>query len=86
MTRHIDLGVYPVVGEPGRYHVRSAGSRSTLYLVDLCELDSGWCGCPNFEFKASVQLPPFAECKHIRAARAYQRLQQRLTLMRGKQQ
>ena len=84
MSRHIDLGVYPVTKEPGRYYVRSTHG-SGVYMVDLDELDSGWCGCPHFEFKASVQLPPLAECKHIRAARAYQRLQQRLALMRGKQ-
>lgn len=74
MNTAIDLGVYPVAGEAGRYHVKSTG-RGLLYLVDLDELASGWCGCPHFEFKVAVSLSPVAECKHIRSAKAYRKLQ-----------
>ncbi len=74
MSAVFDLGVYPVKGESGRYHVKSNG-RGTMYLVDLDELVNGWCGCPHFEFKVSTSLSPLAECKHIRSAKAYQKLQ-----------
>ena len=77
-----DFGVYPVAGEPGRYHVKSAGRGGLLYLVDLDELSRGWCGCPHFEFKVAVSLAPVAECKHIRTARVYQGLQRRFGKVR----
>ncbi len=75
MNPVIDFGVYPVAGEPGRYHVKSTGHTGLLYLVDLDELICGWCGCPHFEYKVAVSLSPVAECKHIRSAKAYQKLQ-----------
>jgi len=64
--------VFPVAGELGRFHVQSSGSCGLLYLVDLDELVSGWCGCPHFEYKVASRLVLDAECKHIRAARAYE--------------
>jgi len=72
-----DIAVYPVIGEAGRYHVQSAGHEGILYLVDLDELVSGWCGCPHFEYRIGLQLAPEFECKHIKAAKAYRELQQR---------
>lgn len=75
MSTVIDLGVYPVSGEPGRYHVKSTGRGELLYLVDLDELASGWCGCPHFEYKIAASLSPVAECKHIRSAKVYRKLQ-----------
>lgn len=83
MSRLIDIGVYPVIGETDRFHVRSAGKDGLLYLVDLNEMSSGWCGCKHFEYKLSMQLAPVAECKHIRFAKAYRRLQQQLSVVRG---
>lgn len=77
MSPHVavDFGVYPVAGEPGRYHVKSSGRRGLLYLVDLDELASGWCGCPHFEYKIAASLSAVAECKHIRSAKVYRKLQ-----------
>lgn len=81
----IDLGVYPVIGEPGRYHVRSSGNRGhaeILYLVDLeyCTDDredsvSYGCGCRDFEVRSGMLLYPAPDCKHLRAAKSYQKLQ-----------
>lgn len=65
------LQVFPVVGERGRFHVSSAGGSGLLYLVDLDELDKGWCGCPYFEYKIASPLVPSGDCKHIRAAREF---------------
>lgn len=73
----IDLGVYPVPGEPGRYHVRSSGRGELLYLVDLDEFDNGGCGCRGFEIRSGMMLYPAPECKHIRRAKIYQNLQRR---------
>lgn len=75
MSARLDLGVYPLRGEPGRYHVRSSIRRNLLYLVDLDALVSGWCGCAHFEYRVGLQLVPEVECKHIRLARTYLRLQ-----------
>jgi hypothetical protein len=71
----IDLGIVPVIGEQGRYLVRSGGVHARQYLVDLEEGPAGWCGCPHFEYKIALQLTELAECKHLRRARFYQRLQ-----------
>ena len=67
------LQVFPIAGEAGRFHVKSAKSE-LLYLVDLNELADGWCGCQHFEYRLEKQLSeelPVTECKHITAARAY---------------
>lgn len=77
-----DLGVFPVAGERGRYHVISSRRGGLVYLVDLDELTAGWCGCQNFEYRVAVSLAPVPECKHIRAARAYQGLQRRFARVR----
>lgn len=82
MCAALDLGVYPLVGESGRYFVRSHLHGSLMYLVDLEELASGWCGCPHFEYRSSLQLVGGFECKHIRAARSYRSLQQKLAAIR----
>lgn len=71
MIERGSLQVFPVIGESGRFHVASAGRSGLLYLVDLDELDNGWCGCPHFEYKIACQLVPTGDCKHIRAARLY---------------
>lgn len=66
-----ELGVFPVPGEMGRFHVQSSGKSGLLYLVDLDELVNGWCGCPHFEFQVNSSLNPATECKHIRQARQF---------------
>lgn len=63
--------VIPITGEAGRFHVQSSGNADLLYLVDLEELGSGWCGCPHFEYRSGLQLSPVIECKHITAARLF---------------
>lgn len=68
------LEVVPVIGEVGRYHVRSAAAAERMYLVDLdaAEIVCGhWCGCMHFEIRIALQLVPAGECKHIQAVRAY---------------
>lgn len=82
MSSPLDLGIYPLVGESGRYFVHSHVHGSMMYLVDLEELASGWCGCPHFEYRNNMQLVGGFECKHIRAARSYRRLQERLSTVR----
>lgn len=79
MSPHValDSGVYPVPGEQGRYHVCSSKGGGLLYLVDLEEFESGWCGCAHFEYKVASSLSSVTECKHIRFAKAYQKLQRR---------
>lgn len=73
-----DLGVFPVVGERGRYHVRSSGKAAVLYLVDLDDADNGCgCGCRGFEIRSGMMLYPAPDCKHILVARFYQYLQRR---------
>jgi len=67
------LEVVAVAGEVGRYHVSSARKIDQVYLVDLSELVSGWCGCEHFEYRSGLQLDPVIECKHIAAAREFER-------------
>lgn len=69
----LSLEVIPVTGEVGRYHVRSARKMEQMYLVDLAELASGWCGCEHFEYRSGLQLDPVIECKHIAAARLFEK-------------
>lgn len=76
----IDFGVYPVTGEPGRYHVRSSGSRGRteiLYLVDLDDAESGGCGCRDYEVRSGMMLYPAPDCRHLRFAKVYRGLQKR---------
>ena len=75
MNAVVDLGVYPVRGDHGRYHIKAGKRNGLLHLVDLNELTSGWCGCESFEFRNKSQLVTNMECKHIRLARVYQGLQ-----------
>lgn len=85
MSAVLDLGVYPVTGERGRYLVKSSGKAPLLYLVDLDysldpredECGGFACGCRDFEVRSGLLLYPAPDCKHIRKARQYQRLQQR---------
>lgn len=78
----IDLGVYPIVGEQGRYHVLSSGHVGLLYLVDLddsTDFDAFGgcrCGCRDFEIRSGMLLYPAPDCKHIRLVKVYRRLQQ----------
>lgn len=67
------LEVVAVPGETGRYYVQSAKKPERVYLVDLNELVAGWCGCEHFEYRCGLQLSPLVECKHIVAARAFER-------------
>lgn len=71
----IDLGVYPVTGERGRYHVRSSGKTGALYLVDLEDSDSAGCGCRDYEVRSGMMLYPAPDCKHLRLAKSYRKLQ-----------
>lgn len=75
MKAVIDLGVYPVAGEKSRYHVISSGRKGLLYLVDLDDFDNGGCGCRDFEVRSGMLLYPAPDCKHIRFAKSYQKLQ-----------
>lgn len=77
MNAAIDLGVYPVAGESGRYHVRSSGKSLALYLVDLDDIDARGCGCRGYEVLSGMMLYAAPDCKHIRRARFYQGLQRR---------
>lgn len=78
-TAQIDLGVYPVSGEHGRYHVRSAGKTPLLYLVDLDDAESCGCGCRDYEVRSGMMLYPAPDCKHLRVARVYQSLQRQMS-------
>ncbi|MEI7815574.1 MAG: hypothetical protein WCI45_00155 [Desulfuromonadales bacterium] len=79
----IDLGVYPVAGEPGRYHVKSSGKTSLLYLVDLNDFVEptdfnngiGACGCRDYEVRSGMMLYPASDCKHLRLVKQYRKLQ-----------
>ena len=90
MSTVLDLGVVPVANERGRYLVRSAGVTGGVYLVDLdYSIDpkedacGGFaCGCRDFEVRSGMMLYPAPDCKHIRYARMYQRLQRRFGSVR----
>lgn len=78
----VDLGVYPVSGEPERYHVTSSGRDGLLYLVDLDDLfnpedtcGGAACGCRDYEVRSGMMLYPAGDCKHIRKAKFYRMLQ-----------
>lgn len=65
------LGVWPVPGEKGRFHVR-ADSKHPPYLVDMLAYHgAGKCGCPDFLFNRELALKegtppgPGVSCKHI---------------------
>ncbi len=83
MNAAFDLGVYPVTGEAGRYHVKSSGKQQALYLVDLDDLfhqedlgsGRGSCGCRDYEIRSGMMAYPAKGCKHIRRAQFYQMLQ-----------
>lgn len=87
MKAEIDLGVYPVTGELGRYYVKSSGKTPLLYLVDLNDFveptdinnGSGVCGCRDFEVRSGMMLYPASDCKHLRATRFYRSLQKRFS-------
>lgn len=77
ITRPLPI-VRPVVGERGRYWVRSRTDPGLEYLIDIEAYDgNGWCACQKFEFKMWPALEDGAErserlqCQHIVAAKLY---------------
>lgn len=72
------MNVWPIEGEPRRFHVESDELGREPFLVDLDEYNgNGWCGCEDFEFRRQPLLERGAEpgterCKHIECALRYQ--------------
>lgn len=75
MSAVFDLGVMPVAGERDRYLVRSSGVTGGVYLVELSDDDGCGCGCRDYEVRSGMMLFQCPDCKHLRRARVYQRLQ-----------
>lgn len=82
MSAVLDLGVYPVAGERGRYYVKGSGRSAALYLVDLDDCSDGGCGCRDYEVRSGMMLHAAPDCKHLRRARMYLGLQQQFMRVR----